>query len=493
MEKICLCDAFQGAKIIFAPSSASKTAKQGRSAQHVVVPCAMGRGDGGPHSRRSSGSGSSIERLAGRSARASERGDREKSREKGRERHSRSKNAENSAGSSESGESSKGSSSRTNDSTAMVDGFALFALAIQDNLRAKLKKLKSGGDVSDKSLFSELRKLWEEMGEDQKLEWQCQANNVPSSLSGSHDSSSPPDDEDNDSQDSGTSAGDRSGSAGSYAFRKSSTPLDSHKSSSVDSHKASSGVDDGQSTAQSQPTGTGTPDVAAILERLGQAKAAAQEQWQQSEMGWHLPYAPQHLAAMRVPMADLPALHADGARQRQGLARATGLDWAQAAREAVLSSMTLEERLQIGEALVGGKSAGMPLGLLGSMGLGCNAGLEQALHEQALQMQRQQQHAAELQSFGLKGQSTTHQDLAQQILMHHRLQAAQGLQGHGLGQGLQGAASLLPLQAALQDSAARHLPSIILPMPQNGLYLQQQPARGNSLVMGAQQVSSKVL
>jgi hypothetical protein len=459
----------------------------------------MGRGDGGPHSGRSmsSGSGSSIERLAGRSARALERGDREKSREKGRERHSRPKNAENSAGSSESGESSKGSSSRTNDSTAMVDGFALFALAIQDNLRAKLKKLKSGGDISDKSLFSELRKLWEEMGEDQKLEWQCQANNVPSSLSGSHDSSSPPDDEDNDSQDSGTSAGDRSGSAGSYAFRKSSTPLDSHKASSVDSHKASSvdshkassGADDGQCTAQSQPPNTGTPDVAAILERLGQAKAAAQEQWQQSEMGWHLPHAPQHLAAMRGPMADFSALHADGARQRQGLARATGLDWAQAAREAVLSSMTLEERLQIGEALVGGKSAGVPLGLLGSIGLGCNAGLEQAL-----QMQRQQQQAAELQSFGLKGQSTAHQDLAQQILMHHRLQAAQGLQGHGLGQGLQGVASLLPLQAALQDSAARHLPSIILPMPQNGLYLQQQPARqGNSLVMGAQQDSSKVL
>jgi len=145
--------------------------------------------------------------------------------------------------------------------------------------------------------------------------------------------------------------------------------------------------------------------------------------------------------------------------------------------------------LQIGEARVGGKSAGVPVGLLGSMGLGCNAGLEHALHEQALQMQRLQQHAAELQSFGLQGQGTAHQDLAQQILMHHRLQAAQGLQGHGLGQGLQGAASLLPLQAALQDSAARHLPSILLPMPQNGLYLQQQqPARqGNSLVMGAEQ------
>ena len=451
-----------------------------------MVTCFMGRGDGGPNSRRSgsSGSGSSIERLAGRSARSSERGDLEKSREKSRERHSRPKNAENSAGSSESGESSKGSSSRTNDSTAMVDGFALFALAIQDNLRAKLKKLKSGGDVSDKSLFSELRKLWEEMGEEQKLEWQCQANNVPSSLSGSHDSSSPPDDEDNDSQDSGTSAGDRSGSAGSYAFRKSSTPLDSQKASSVDSHKVSSGSR--ECAAQSQP---GTPDVAAILERLSQAKAAAQEQWQQSEIGWHLPYAPQHLAAMRGPMADFPALHADGVRQRQGLARATGLDWAQAAREAVLSSMTLEERLQIGEARVGGKSAGVPVGLLGSMGLGCNAGLEHALHEQALQMQRLQQHAAELQSFGLQGQGTAHQDLAQQILMHHRLQAAQGLQGHGLGQGLQGAASLLPLQAALQDSAARHLPSILLPMPQNGLYLQQQqPARqGNSLVMGAEQ------
>ena len=49
------------------------------------------------------------------------------------------------AGSSESGESSKGSSSHTTNSVAMVDGFALFALAIQDNLRAKLTKLKSGG------------------------------------------------------------------------------------------------------------------------------------------------------------------------------------------------------------------------------------------------------------------------------------------------------------------------------------------------------------
>mmetsp|Transcript_104931 Transcript_104931/g.168977 ORF Transcript_104931/g.168977 Transcript_104931/m.168977 type:complete len:135 (+) Transcript_104931:384-788(+) len=85
------------------------------------------------------------------------------------------------AGSSESGESSQGSSSHTTNSVAMVDGFALFALAIQDNLRAQLTKLQSGGgEVLDQSLFSELCKLWEEKGEEQKLEWQCQANNVTS-------------------------------------------------------------------------------------------------------------------------------------------------------------------------------------------------------------------------------------------------------------------------------------------------------------------------
>jgi hypothetical protein len=96
--------------------------------------------------------------------------------------------------------------------------------------------------------------------------------------------------------------------------------------------------------------------------------------------------------------------------------------------------MTLEERLQIGEARVGGKSAGVPVGLLGSMGLGCNAGLEHALHEQALQMQRLQQHAAELQSFGLQGQGTAHQDLAQQILMHRRA----GVAGTWVGTGSAG-------------------------------------------------------
>ena len=79
----------------------------------------------------------------------------------------RSNASTKSTGSSESGESSKGSSSHTTISVAMVDGFAFFALAIQDNLRAKMKKLKRGRDVSDQLLFSELRKLWEEMGEEQ--------------------------------------------------------------------------------------------------------------------------------------------------------------------------------------------------------------------------------------------------------------------------------------------------------------------------------------
>ena len=63
-----------------------------------------------------------------------------------------------STGSSESGESSKGSSSHTTISVAMVDGFAFFALAIQDNLRAKMKKLKRGGDVSDQLFFSKQRR-----------------------------------------------------------------------------------------------------------------------------------------------------------------------------------------------------------------------------------------------------------------------------------------------------------------------------------------------
>ena len=379
------------------------------------------------------------------------------------------------AGSSESGESSKGSSSHTTNSVAMVDGFALFALAIQDNLRAKLTKLKSGGgEVSDQSLFSELRKLWEEKGEEQKLEWQCQANNVPSSRSGSHDSSSLNDEEDDDSQDSsGPSAGDRSltGSSGSFVFRPS-TRVAQH---------ALPDNDTGELPSESTAAGSRRPHMAAILERLEKANQAATaaalpQPRQQPAHVRHLPYEPsaaQHSAAMRGTMADL---YADGG-QTLAFAGATGTAWSHAAREAALSSMSIEERIQLGEAMGGSAHAGIPLGLLGSIGFGGGGvGLEHAL-----QLQRQQQQAAEIQNlYGLQGHSA-----AQYILMNQRLQGVQGLQGAG---------SLLPLHAALDNVQSRHLPSMILPSLQqlqhSNLYLQQPPAHhANVLHMRAQRDS----
>jgi len=101
--------------------------------------------------------------------------------------------ASTSAGSSESGDSQSKSS-------ALVDGFALFALAIQDHLRSKLKAAAGAGDVQDEMVYKELRRLWKEMGESQRLEWQSQAAMVPPVQS--QDSSSLNEDEDDSSQDS---------------------------------------------------------------------------------------------------------------------------------------------------------------------------------------------------------------------------------------------------------------------------------------------------
>ena len=101
--------------------------------------------------------------------------------------------ASTSAGSSESGDSQSKSS-------ALVDGFALFALAIQDHLRSKLKATAGGDGVPDEAVYKELRRLWKEMGENQRLEWQSQAAMVPPAQS--QDSSSLNEDEDDSSQDS---------------------------------------------------------------------------------------------------------------------------------------------------------------------------------------------------------------------------------------------------------------------------------------------------
>jgi hypothetical protein len=361
----------------------------------------------------------------------------------------------------------------------MVDGFAFFALAIQDNLRAKMKKLKRGGDVSDQLLFSELRKLWEEMGEEQKLEWQCQANNVPSSQSGSHDGSSLNDEDDDDSQDSQPSAGDRSGSAGSFAFRKLSTPR--HTPGSDNS---------GASNVTKKAASRGEMDVtiAGRLDRANTAGATQETESQKQPETWrHLPSA-SHLAALRgtarhcaMPdLPDWPSMHSEGAQHRAFAAcnfgvttsqPATGAEWAEAARQAVLSSMSLEERLQLGDCIGGSAHAALPkLGLLGQRSA---SGLEQALQlgqlEQALQLQRQQQQAADMQSlYSLHGQSA-----AAQLLLNQRLQNSHGRQVHG-------GSPLVPLHAALQDAQSRQqLPSMILPtsahsLPHSSLYMQQK-------------------
>jgi hypothetical protein len=112
----------------------------------------------------------------------------------------------------------------------------------------------------------------------------------------------------------------------------------------------------------------------------------------------------------------------------------------------------------------------LPLGLLGQTSA---SGLEQALQlgqlEQALQLQRQQQQAAEMQSLlSLHGQSA-----AAQLLLNQRLQNSHGRQVHG-------GSPLVPLHAVLQDAQSRQqLPSMILPtsahsLPHSSLYMQQK-------------------
>ena len=393
----------------------------------------MGMGSGGPHSRRRSSSGADrAERPKARTERGQERGERDKS----RGRHTRSQGSSNSAGSSESGESSKGSSSHTTNSGGMVDGFALFVLAIQDNLRTKLKKAKSGGHVSDQSLFSELRRLWEEMGEEQQLEWQSQANNMPSSLSGSHDGSSLNEDEDSSSQDSsGPSAGDTSGSASSFPFRKS-----SKNPAPAKAQRALERV-----TAERMESGVGVvaPEVAAILEKnVNSASAAAmQDSFRHQEPGWqHLSTVPQQTAAMRSSIADC-------GHQHKHHSFATGMGLAQAAREAALSSMSLEERMNLGDS-AGGTNIPLVLGSIRGLGGVGAAGLDHVL-----QLQRQQHQVADMQSlYGLHGPGA-----AQYMMMNQNLQGMQN-------QGIQSSGSLLPLHLQqLQEVQSRHLPSMILP------------------------------
>lgn len=400
----------------------------------------MGMGGGGPHSRRRNGtSADRAERpkvRADRSERGQERGERDKS----RTRHTRSQASSNSAGSSESGESSKGSSSRTTNSVEMVDGFALFVLAIQDNLRAKLKKAKSGGHVSDQSLFSELRRLWEEMGEEQQLEWQSQANNMPSSLSGSHDGSSLNEDEDSSSQDSSVpSAADRSGSASSFPFRKSTKPT----------APAGSTLSIARAAAERLEPEAAATQVGANLNKnesaeVTPASAAMPNFLKQQEPGWqHFPSTAVQSPAVRSSIAD-----SSQQQQQQQNSFASGVSLAQAAREAALSSMSMEERMNIADAA---GRANVPLSLLGSIhGLG---GVGAAGLDHVLQLQRQQQHVADMHSlYGLRAPTA-----AQYVMMSSSLQ---GLQNAGL----QTAGSLLPVHLqTLHEAHSCHLPSMILP------------------------------
>ena len=223
-----------------------------------------------------------------------------------------------------------------------------------------------------------------------------------------------------------------------------------------------------------------------IAGRLGRANTAGAtqetESQKQPETWRHLPSA-SHLATLRGAMPDLPdwpSMHSEGAHTHRAFAAcnfgvtasqpATGAEWAEAARQAVLSSMSLEERIQLGDCIGGSAHAALPLGLLGQ---GSASGLEQALQlgqlEQALQLQRQQQQAAEMQSlYSLHGQSA-----AAQLLLNQRLQNSHGRQVHG-------GSPLVPLHAALQDAQSRQqLPSMILPtsahsLPHSSLYMQQK-------------------
>ena len=375
------------------------------------------------------------------------------------------------ADSSESGESSKGSSSHTGSSRTtdtMVDGFALFALAIQENLRAKLKK-KERAEISDQALFGELRKLWREMGEEQKLEWQSQANSMPSSLSGSHDSSSLNGDEDDSSQDSsGASAGERSKSTVPFAFRKSESRLAAR--SEADTQRGQEGA--GKRPAEDSAVGgNGTiPSVVAMLEKIGHpaAAAGAVAELQQPELGRHLPCALQQSAAMRGPMADTP--DAGTHRNAANPSLTTGIEWAQAARQAALANMSLEERMQLGaEEAAGSAQAGLSFGFTGGLAA---SGARTAMLENILQLQRQQEAAYAMQAadvqrmLGLQGA-----DAAQWLAMHQRLQGAQGLQNFNVFLALQAQTQLLTQMqnnqqaSQLRDAASRQLPSIVGPRP----------------------------
>lgn len=222
--------------------------------------------------------------------------------------------------------------------------------------------------------------------------------------------------------------------------------------------------------------------IAGRLDRANTAEATQETESQKQPETWrHLPSA-SHLAALRGAMPDWPdwpSIHSEGAQHRAFAAcnfgvtasqPATGAEWAEAARQAVLSSMSLEERLQLGDCIGGSAHAALPLGLLGQRSA---SGLEQALQlgqlEQALQLQRQQQQAAEMQSlYSIHGQSA-----AAQLLLNQRLQNSHGRQVHG-------GSPLVPLHAALQDAQSRQqLPSMILPtsahsLPHSSLYMQQK-------------------
>jgi len=91
----------------------------------------------------------------------------------------------------------------------MIDGFAFFSLALHDHLKGKMKvaaTAQSTGDseqvVTNEMVMNELRRLWKNMRDTKRQEWQAQALSVPASF----ESSSHNDDDENDSQNSETSS-----------------------------------------------------------------------------------------------------------------------------------------------------------------------------------------------------------------------------------------------------------------------------------------------